>query len=110
MQLGMIGLGRMGANMSRRLVAAGHEVVGFDVNEQVRTDLADEGVLTAVGSLEELVASLDQPRNLWVMLPAVFVDATMESLADLLSPDDTLIDGGNSLYRDDVDRAVRLGP
>ena len=108
MQLGMIGLGRMGANMSRRLAAAGHEVVGFDIDETARTSLGAEGVLAPAASLAELVETLETPRSVWIMLPAAFVDSTIEALVPLLSAGDAIIDGGNSFYRDDVDRAQRL--
>ncbi|MGH8912575.1 MAG: phosphogluconate dehydrogenase (NAD(+)-dependent, decarboxylating), partial [Acidimicrobiia bacterium] len=110
MQLGMIGLGRMGANMSRRLVAAGHDVVGYDIAPDAVSDLADEGVITPAAGLERLVSALDAPRNIWLMLPAAFVDSTVEQLLPLLADDDAVIDGGNSFYRDDVDRAERLTP
>lgn len=108
MQLGMIGLGRMGANMSRRLAASGHEVVGFDIDETARTSLGAEGVLAPAASLAELVETLETPRSVWIMLPAAFVDSTIEALVPLLSAGDAIIDGGNSFYRDDVDRAQRL--
>jgi 6-phosphogluconate dehydrogenase len=108
MQLAMIGLGRMGANMVRRLMAGGHSCVVHDVNEGPIAELEAEGAVGA-RSLEELVAATDTPRNIWIMVPAAFVGPTVEKLAPLLSPDDTVIDGGNSWYRDDVDRSGPLG-
>ena len=103
----MIGLGRMGANMVRRLQAAGHQCVAYDVSADAVTAMEAEGVQGA-RSLDELVAALTPPRNIWVMVPAAFVADTVERLAPLLSPDDTIIDGGNSWHRDDVDRAGPL--
>jgi 6-phosphogluconate dehydrogenase len=107
MQLGMIGLGRMGANMARRLMRAGHECVVFDVQAEAVARLADEGA-TASGSLEDLVAKLDTPRNIWIMVPAAAVEQTVSAIAKLLEPRDVLIDGGNSHYRDDIRRAQEL--
>ncbi len=103
----MIGLGRMGANMVRRLMRGGVRCVAYDVNPVAATDLADEGAVPAT-SLEALVGALSAPRNIWIMVPAAFVQGTIDRLAPLLSPGDTIIDGGNSYYRDDVDRAVPL--
>jgi len=110
MQLGMIGLGRMGANMSRRLAAAGHEVLGYDINDRAVAALAGEGVITAAEGLDELVDRLDAPRHIWIMLPAAFVDSTLEELLPRLSVGDAVVDGGNSFYRDDVDRFARIAP
>jgi 6-phosphogluconate dehydrogenase len=107
MQLGMIGLGRMGANMVRRLEKAGHECVGYDVDQKAVKELAGEG-MTGAGSLEEFVATLHQPRHIWIMVPAAFVDATIASLTPLLERGDTIIDGGNSWYHDDIARAAPL--
>ncbi len=107
MQLGMIGLGRMGANMVRRLMADGHECVVHDVEAAAVDDLAAEGA-TAAHTMQELVEALTAPRHIWVMIPAAFVGATVEQLASLLEPGDTIIDGGNSWYRDDVDRSGPL--
>ena len=107
MQLGMVGLGRMGANMVRRLMSAGHECVVHDVDGAAVDELATEGAVPA-HSLEELVAALEQPRNIWIMIPAAYVGSTVAQLAPLLSPDDTVIDGGNSWYRHDVDRSESL--
>jgi 6-phosphogluconate dehydrogenase len=107
MQLGMIGLGRMGANMVRRLELAGHQCVGYDVDETAVARLSDEGV-TSASTLAELVAQLDPPRHVWIMVPAAFVDGTIAGLVPLLERGDTIIDGGNSWYRDDIDRAAPL--
>ncbi len=107
MQLGMIGLGRMGANMVRRLMADGHECVVHDVSPEPIDQLAGEGA-TPAHTLDELVAALETPRNIWVMIPAAYVGSTIERLAPLLSPGDTIIDGGNSWYRHDVDRSGPL--
>ena len=107
MQLGMIGLGRMGANMVRRLMADGHACVVHDVNSGPIDELAGEGA-TPAHSMEDLVAALGRPRRIWVMIPAAFVGGTVERLAPLLDEGDTIIDGGNSWYRDDVDRSAPL--
>ncbi len=107
MQLGMIGAGRMGANMVRRLTVAGHQCVVHDVDPVAVAALGAEGIAGA-GSLEDLVAAVDAPRHLWIMVPAAYVGSTVEQLAPLLSPGDTIIDGGNSWYRDDVDRSGPL--
>ena len=107
MQLGMIGLGRMGANLVRRLMRDGHECVVFDVNPATVKMLADEGA-TGSSSLEDFVGKLTQPRAAWMMLPAAFVSEMVDKLSDLLSRDDILIDGGNSYYRDDIKRAKEL--
>jgi len=107
MQLGMIGLGRMGSNMVGRLQAAGIDCVGYDVNTDAVQEITAGGAQGA-DSLEELIAKLDAPRHIWLMVPAALVDSTLESLVALLNPGDTVIDGGNSYYRDDVDRAKRL--
>ncbi len=108
MQLGMIGLGRMGANMVRRLEQAGHHCVGYDVDPKSVDALAGEVGMLGATSLEEFVAKLDAPRHVWIMVPAAFVDATIASLTPLLERGDTIIDGGNSWYHDDVDRAKPL--
>lgn len=104
MQLGMIGLGRMGANMVRRLQGGGHDCVVYDVNDNAVTALEAEG-FTGAHSLEDFVASLDTPRAIWVMIPAAFVEGTLEKLVPLLDAGDTVIDGGNSWYHLDVDRS-----
>ena len=107
MQLAMIGLGRMGANMVRRLLRTGHELVVYDLNADAVAAMVGEGARGA-SSLENLVEMLDAPRNLWIMVPAAFVGDTVARLAPLLAPDDAIIDGGNSWYRDDVDRSGPL--
>jgi 6-phosphogluconate dehydrogenase len=107
MQLGMIGLGRMGANLVRRLMRDGHNCVAYDVNADAVKALAGEGA-TGADSLKDFVAKLEAPRNIWIMVPAGFVDATLEQLKPLLGPDDVVIDGGNSYYRDDIARARDL--
>nr|WTB36013.1 decarboxylating 6-phosphogluconate dehydrogenase [Streptomyces sp. NBC_00830] len=107
MQLGMIGLGRMGANLVRRLMRDGHRCVVSDVNAAAVAEVAGEGA-TGAGSLQDFVAKLDKPRALWLMLPAAIVDSILDQLEPLLEPGDILIDGGNSYYRDDITRAKRL--
>jgi 6-phosphogluconate dehydrogenase len=107
MQLGMIGLGRMGANLVRRLMRDGHHCVAYDVNADAVKSLASEGA-TGADSLKDFVAKLETPRNIWIMVPAGFVDATLEQLKPLLAADDVVIDGGNSYYRDDITRAKDL--
>jgi 6-phosphogluconate dehydrogenase len=107
MQLGMIGMGRMGSNMARRLMRGGHACVAYDVVPAAVAAVAADGA-TGVGSLDELVAALAPPRAVWLMVPAALVDATLDDLAPRLAPGDVVIDGGNSFYRDDVDRAARL--
>src|SRR5215831_8652953 len=108
MQLGMIGLGRMGANMVRRLMKQGHECVVFDVNADAVKALAADGA-TGAASLADLVARLAAPRAIWMMVPAAIVDQELGQVAALLSPGDAVIDGGNSYYRDDIRRAKDLG-
>ena len=107
MQLGMIGLGRMGANMVRRLMHAGHQCVVYDVHPEAVQALVKEGAVGAA-SLEEFVKKLDKPRTAWLMVPAAVVDKTIASLAPLLERDDAIIDGGNSYYHDDIRRAGEL--
>ncbi len=107
MQLGMVGLGRMGANLVRRLIRDGHRCVVYDVNPEAVKQLDAQGA-TAASSLQELVDKLEQPRAVWLMLPAAIVDSTLDELISLLEPGDTVIDGGNSYYRDDITRAERL--
>jgi 6-phosphogluconate dehydrogenase len=109
MQLGMIGLGRMGANLVRRLMRHGHECVVYDVNEASVTQLESEGAIGAT-SLEEFVRKLSPPRTAWIMVPAAFAGDTVDDLAALLEAGDTVIDGGNTYYREDIHRAERLGP
>ena len=103
----MIGLGRMGANMVRRLQRGGHECVGFDVDPTAVEELTAEGVRGAK-DLASFVEQLDTPRHVWIMVPAAFVGSTVERLTDLLSPGDTIVDGGNSWYHHDVDRGAQL--
>ncbi|MFD0231679.1 phosphogluconate dehydrogenase (NAD(+)-dependent, decarboxylating) [Streptomyces decoyicus] len=107
MQLGMIGLGRMGANLVRRLMRDGHRCVVSDVNAAAVAELTGEGA-TGADSLRDFVARLDKPRAVWLMLPAAIVDSILDQLEPLLEPGDILIDGGNSYYRDDITRAQRL--
>jgi 6-phosphogluconate dehydrogenase len=109
MQIGMIGLGRMGGNMSRRLMKAGHRCVVFSLTAKTREALAKEGA-TAVASLADMVKALgEKPRAVWLMLPAgQATEETVEQLGGLLQPDDIIIDGGNSFYKDDIRRAKKL--
>ena len=109
MQIGMIGLGRMGANMVRRLITGGHECVVFDMSPKVVQELVEE---KAVGSssLADFVKKLTKPRAVWLMVPAAVVDKTIADLLPQLERDDILIDGGNSYYVDDIRRAKELAP
>ncbi|MGI9186562.1 MAG: NAD(P)-binding domain-containing protein, partial [Gaiellales bacterium] len=107
MQLGMIGLGRMGANLVRRLMRDGHTCVVFDVNTKAVDELVAEGAIGA-SSMADLVAKMERPRNVWIMVPAGLVQQMVDELKDLLEDDDTLIDGGNSYYRDDIKHAKEL--
>ncbi len=107
MQLGMVGLGRMGANMVRRLMKGGQECVVYDVNPQGVQALVKEGAVGA-SSWEDFVKKLSRPRAIWLMIPVAFVDSTIETLTKLLDADDILIDGGNSHYVDDISRAKAL--
>ena len=107
MQLGMIGLGRMGANMVRRLQQRGHRCVAFDMNPAAVEAATKDGA-TGAASLAELVARTDTPRAIWMMVPAAIVDQEIDALAPLLAPGDTIIDGGNSYYRDDIRRGAKL--
>ena len=108
MQLGMIGLGRMGANMVRRLMKNGHESVVYDTHAEAVAALAKEGA-TGAASLADLVAKMTAPRAIWLMVPAGVVDQELEQLVPLLRAGDIVIDGGNSYYRDDIRRAEELG-
>lgn len=109
MQIGIVGLGRMGGNICRRLMRAGHRCVVFDTNTGAREELAGEGAKT-VGSLDELVKTLDErPRPVWVMLPAGRItEETVARLGDLMGAGDVVIDGGNTFYKDDIRRAKML--
>jgi len=107
MQLGMIGLGRMGANMVRRLMRAGHECVVFDMSSDAVETMAGEGAVGAK-DLDDFVTKLSAPRAIWLMVPAAVVDESIEDLAARLDTGDILIDGGNSYYKDDIARAKRL--
>jgi 6-phosphogluconate dehydrogenase len=109
MQLGMIGLGRMGANIVRRLMRDGHECVVYDVNEAVIAQLESEGAIGA-RTLAEFASKLTAPRAGWIMVPAAICGGTVEGLAAVFERGDIIIDGGNSYYRDDIDRGKRLEP
>src|SRR4051812_30455074 len=102
MQLGMVGLGRMGANIVRRLMRDGHDCVVYDVNEEPIALLESEGAIGA-RSLKEFAGKLSAPRAAWIMVPAAIAGGTVEELAGLLERGDIVIDGGNSYYRDDID-------
>lgn len=107
MQLGMIGLGRMGANMVRRLMKAGVECVVYNRTPDIIKELEKEGA-TGASDLADLVAKLKPPRNIWMMIPAAYVDALIDDLEGLVQAGDALIDGGNSYYKDDIARAAQL--
>ncbi len=108
MRLGMIGLGRMGMNMARRLIQGGHEVVAYNRTPEKVNQLAEEGAEKAY-SIEELISKLPAPRAVWIMLPAgKIVDQHIETLKGLLDPGDTIIEGGNSFYKDDLRRSEEL--
>ena len=108
MQLGMIGLGRMGANMVRRVLRAGHTCVVYDRAPQAVADLAKDKA-TGASSVADLIAKLQKPRTVWLMVPAAVVDQSIAELAPLLDRGDTIIDGGNSHYVDDIRRARGRG-
>ena len=107
MQIGMIGLGRMGANMVQRLLRDSHECVVFDINANAVAALAEQGAVGA-DSLADFVTRLSKPRTVWLMLPAAIVDKELAALAPLLEAEDIIIDGGNSFYRDDMRRGAEL--
>ena len=109
MQLGMVGLGRMGANMVRRLIRGGHTCVVYDVSPQAVKDLEAEGALGA-SSVEDFVAKLESPKAAWVMVPAAYTGDTVDQMAAAMSDGDIIIDGGNSYYHDDIHRAAALKP
>ena len=109
MQLGMIGLGRMGANLTRRLMRDGHQMVVWNRNPAPIATLAGEGAVGAE-SAADLVAKLERPRAVWIMVPAGVTGRVVSDVADLLDAGDTIIDGGNSYYRDDIARAEQLRP
>ena len=109
MELGIVGLGRMGANMARRLMKDGHKIVAYDVNPDAIAALASEGAEGA-SSLEDLAAKLSAPRSVWVMVPAgEITEKTVDAVAAVLDSGDAIIDGGNSYYRDDIRRAAKVG-
>lgn len=107
MQLGMIGLGRMGSNMVQRLIKEGHECVVYDTSANAVSKLAAQGAVGA-DSLTGFVSRLAKPRAIWLMIPASVVDQELETLAPLLDTGDIIIDGGNSFYRDDIRRGAEL--
>jgi 6-phosphogluconate dehydrogenase len=107
MQLGMIGLGRMGSNLVRRLMRDGHQCVVYDVSPETVKALSAEGA-EGTSSLKEFVSKLTKPRNIWIMVPAGIVQQTLDALVPLLDADDVVIDGGNSYYRDDITRSAAL--
>jgi 6-phosphogluconate dehydrogenase len=109
MQLGMIGLGRMGANLARRLMRDGHRCVVYDRSAETVAQLEGEGA-TGASSLADLVAKLEPPRAAWLMLPAAITGRVLDELAQLMEPGDTIIDGGNTYYHDDIARAKALAP
>jgi len=109
MQIGMIGLGRMGANMVRRLMHAGHACVVYDIHPKAVEAMVTEGA-TGAASLDEFVSLIEPPRVVWLMVPAGFVEAEVQELSKLLAKDDVVVDGGNSRYHDDIRRAAALAP
>ena len=109
MELGMIGLGRMGSNMVQRLLRAGHQCVVYDLHSEAVLALVKKGA-TGANSLEDFAAKLNAPRIVWMMVPAAVVDSTLKTLIPFLEADDVLIDGGNSYYHDDIRRAAELRP
>jgi 6-phosphogluconate dehydrogenase len=109
MELGMIGLGRMGSNMAQRLLRAGHQCVAYDVHPEAAQALVKVGAVGAT-SIEDFVKKLKAPRAIWMMVPAAVVDETLKTLIPFLEKDDVVIDGGNSYYHDDIRRAAELKP
>src|SRR3954453_190873 len=111
MQLGMVGLGRMGANLVRRLVRDGHTCVVYDVSPGAVAGLAAESdATTGATTLDDFVAALDPPRAAWVMVPAAYAGQSVADLAERMDAGDIVIDGGNTYYRDDIDRSEALAP
>ena len=109
MELGIVGLGRMGANMARRLMRDGHEIVAYDVNPEAVSQLAGAGA-EAASSLEEMASKLSAPRSVWIMVPAgEITEQTVDAVAAVLESGDAIVDGGNSYYRDDIRRAAKVG-
>jgi len=109
MELGIVGLGRMGANMARRLMRDGHRIVAYDVNPDAVAQLAGEGAEGA-SSLEEMASKLSAPRSVWIMVPAgEITEQTVDAVAAVLEAGDAIVDGGNSYYRDDIRRAEKVG-
>ena len=107
LQLGMVGLGRMGAGMVRRMMKDGIRCVGYDVNQDAVKSLEADGAIGAT-SIEDFVSKLEKPRTTWMMLPVAFVDDTLEKISGHLEKGDIVIDGGNSYYKDDIRRAKHL--
>ena len=108
MQIGMVGLGKMGANMVQRLLLGGHHVVAYDINEDAIQSAENAGAIGA-RTLNELVQTLEAPRSVWVMVPSgQITEETIQAISDLLSPGDTIIDGGNSNYKDSIRRAEQI--
>jgi 6-phosphogluconate dehydrogenase len=108
-QLGMVGLGRMGSNLSRRLMRSGHEVVAYDVNQDTVRQLEGEGAI-GTATLDDFISKLSKPRTAWIMVPAAVAGPTADQLAERMDPGDVIIDGCNSFYRDDIERAERYAP
>lgn len=109
MQLGLVGIGRMGANMAKRLLRSGHTVVGYARHaDTVQARINDGSISSGATSLEDLIKQLEQPRIVWLMVPAASVDATLETIIPMLAPNDVVVDGGNSYYHDDIRRAAML--
>jgi len=105
----MVGLGRMGANLVRRLMREDHDCVVYDLNSEAVKTLENEGA-TGADSLKDFVSKLERPRAAWIMVPAAFAGEMVDQLAALMDKDDIVIDGGNSYYRDDIERARKLEP
>src|SRR6266853_583081 len=111
MQLGIVGLGRMGAFMAQRLIRSGHTITGYVRHAERVQELQEEGSITqGASSLEDIVSKLSTPRAIWLIVPAASVDATLETIIPHLTPGDIVIDGGNSYYHDDIRRAAELKP